>query len=294
MQSLMKASAYTCAYSTHAVLVGILALVFSVPIHFGLLAGAQSLLLSSIFHGMDVQTLLVNASSKSAPFSAGVSNGFAWLLRAPGLSCTGEDIRINVHVALGMLSFFSGLAMALVLSGFLSPRYGLVSAHVASLAEHYGDANFYERAWSGLSKCNYFMRRYFTHRYSNDVSGLAYIGAAILIGVIGLRGLKIIPPTQPTPVLAAISLEFCLLMLLGITLYFTPEDNEDLIVHNQEHSASIGQPLIATPPIIAVPEGTMVVSDQGSVHIPEALIRQVMMDIMRESMDTARSVSKPL
>lgn len=290
MQNAINHGAYTRTYSAQVIMVLVLALGLSVPIHLGLLSGAKSLLLSSIFHGSDEATLIANASSKSAPLAGDFSNAFAWLLRAPTLSSTGEDIRINAHVALGMVSGSLGIFFALFLSGFLAPQSGLISAHVQSLQAHYRVPEE-AIAHNGFAKFGYFMRRYFAHRYSNDVSGLAYMGAAMLIAVIGLRGLKIIPPTQPTPVLSAISLEFCLLMLLGITLYFTPEENEDLIVGaSHQHHAIAHQPVTMQPPQIVVPEGTMLVSETERIHIPEALIRHVMMDIMRESMDTARSV----
>ncbi len=75
-----------------------------------------------------------------------------------------------------------------------------------------------------LSAIRLFMSQFFAVRYSNSVNGLAYTGAALLIIAIGLRGLKFIPPAHPSLILAAITVEFSLLILLGITLYFQQEE----------------------------------------------------------------------
>ena len=71
-----------------------------------------------------------------------------------------------------------------------------------------------------------YMRFYFTVKYSNTVLGFVYMGAAILIIIIGLRGLKFIPPTQPSLVLFALGLEFTLLVTYAITLMYTKQDEE--------------------------------------------------------------------
>jgi hypothetical protein len=69
-----------------------------------------------------------------------------------------------------------------------------------------------------------YMSHHFTEKYSNNVTGLAYAGAAILIVVIGVRGLKFIPPTKPSLILASISLEGTMLALLAFTLIYTEEE----------------------------------------------------------------------
>jgi hypothetical protein len=71
-----------------------------------------------------------------------------------------------------------------------------------------------------------YMRFYFTVQYSNAILGFVYIGAAILIIIIGLRGLKFIPPTQPSAVLFALSLEFSLLITYAITLMYSKIEDE--------------------------------------------------------------------
>ena len=74
-----------------------------------------------------------------------------------------------------------------------------------------------------------YMRFYFTVQYSNGILGLVYIGAAVLIIIIGLRGIKFIPPTQPSLVLFALGLEFTMLIVYAFTLmYSRPEDETEL------------------------------------------------------------------
>ncbi|MFH1050519.1 MAG: hypothetical protein V1779_06260 [bacterium] len=72
-----------------------------------------------------------------------------------------------------------------------------------------------------------YMRFYFTVKYNNAVLGFVYMGAAILIIIIGLRGLKFIPPTQPSLVLFALGLEFTLLVTYAITLMYTRQDDDN-------------------------------------------------------------------
>lgn len=83
-----------------------------------------------------------------------------------------------------------------------------------------------------------YMTRHFAEKYGNNVQGFAYGGAAILIVVIGIRGLKFIPPTQPSVLLLAISLEFTMLLLLAITLFYTEEEQRmDKLIRNLEESS---------------------------------------------------------
>ncbi len=80
----------------------------------------------------------------------------------------------------------------------------------------------------------------FIPKYSNNVMGFVYMGAAILIIIVGLRGLgslvgqlHILPDflldsagekISPYVVLLALLLEFSLLVILGTVTFFTPED----------------------------------------------------------------------
>jgi len=69
-----------------------------------------------------------------------------------------------------------------------------------------------------------YMSHYFTEKYSNLVTGLAYGGAALLIVAVGIRGLKFIPAARPSFILLAITLEFTMLSLLARTLMYTEEE----------------------------------------------------------------------
>ncbi len=69
-----------------------------------------------------------------------------------------------------------------------------------------------------------YMAHHFTERYANNVTGMAYGGAAFLIVAVGIRGLKFIPPTKPSFILLAIFLEFTMLTMLAVTLFYTEEE----------------------------------------------------------------------
>ncbi|MES2767311.1 MAG: hypothetical protein V4642_15655 [Bacteroidota bacterium] len=75
-----------------------------------------------------------------------------------------------------------------------------------------------------LAGMRLYMSHHFTETYSNNVTGLAYLGAALLIIAVGVRGLKFIPSTRPGIILFAILLEFTLLALLGFVLIYTEEE----------------------------------------------------------------------
>jgi hypothetical protein len=101
-----------------------------------------------------------------------------------------------------------------------------------------------------------YMRFHFTEKFSNAVLGFVYIGAAVLIIIIGLRGLKFIPPTQPSLVLFALSLEFSLLITYAITLMYSKQESE----RNKQESAES-------------PEQAYLPSDFGSHKDVEKLLR---------------------
>jgi len=77
----------------------------------------------------------------------------------------------------------------------------------------------------------FYMRVYFTERYSNAVLGFVYIGAAVLIIVIGIRGLKFLPASDPSIVLSALGLEFMLLITYAAVLMYgrTDESTEAFV-----------------------------------------------------------------
>lgn len=77
-----------------------------------------------------------------------------------------------------------------------------------------------------------YMRNHFTIEYEQAVLGTIYVGAAVLIIVIGLRGLQFIPKERPSLVLFAIALEFVLLIAYAITLIFSRPEEEKQTTDN--------------------------------------------------------------
>ncbi len=88
-----------------------------------------------------------------------------------------------------------------------------------------------------------YLRFYFTVKYANQTLGLVYIGAAILIIIIGLRGLKFIPSTEPSLVFFALGLEFTLLILFAFTVMYGREEDDSHIIqanYNGNDSQNLG------------------------------------------------------
>lgn len=71
-----------------------------------------------------------------------------------------------------------------------------------------------------------YLRNHFTEKYSNTILGFVYIGAAFLIIIIGLRGLKFIPASEPSLVFFALGLEFSILITYAFTLMFARPDEQ--------------------------------------------------------------------
>jgi ABC-type multidrug transport system fused ATPase/permease subunit len=78
----------------------------------------------------------------------------------------------------------------------------------------------------------FYLRFYFTEKYSNVILGLVYIGAAVLIIIIGMRGLKFIPSTQPSLIFFALGLEFSVLLTYAFSVMYSRSDSE----YDQEQS----------------------------------------------------------
>lgn len=102
-------------------------------------------------------------------------------------------------------------------------------------------------------------------QYSNNVQGLVYIGAALLIIIVGIRGLgtlagelAIIPAfildhegkLNANIVMMALFLEFFLLLVLALVTFFTPEDISYHSGENEEGGASH-----ASAGVVNVPKG---------------------------------------
>lgn len=83
-----------------------------------------------------------------------------------------------------------------------------------------------------------YLRFYFTERYSNNIIGAVYMGAASLIIIIGLRGLKFIPSNEPSLVLFALGLEFTLLIVYAFTLMYSRNEGDDQHLANSQISGN--------------------------------------------------------
>ena len=91
--------------------------------------------------------------------------------------------------------------------------------------------------WKIMPSLRLYMAHHFTERYANNVTGFAYGGAAILIIVVGIRGLKFIPAARPSVMLFAILLEFTLLALMAVSLFYTEEEERmDKMLKKMEDS----------------------------------------------------------
>lgn len=85
-----------------------------------------------------------------------------------------------------------------------------------------------------------YLRFYFTERYSNNIIGAVYMGAASLIIIIGLRGLKFIPANEPSLVLFALGLEFTLLIIYAFTLMYSRNEGDiPFNSHSNNNSTNI-------------------------------------------------------
>jgi hypothetical protein len=62
--------------------------------------------------------------------------------------------------------------------------------------------------------------------YENNVQGIAYLGAAVLIFVIGLRGIQVLTKDDSVVIILALLLEFTLIGVLGLMLFYKPEDDK--------------------------------------------------------------------
>jgi len=60
-------------------------------------------------------------------------------------------------------------------------------------------------------------------KYENNVQAFAYWGAAILILVIGLRGIQFLTKDDSSVIMMSLLLEFSLIGLLGFLIFFKPE-----------------------------------------------------------------------
>ncbi len=102
-----------------------------------------------------------------------------------------------------------------------------------------------------------YMVNKFIPQYSNNVMGLVYVGAAILIIIVGMRGLGELvgqlgffpqfmlnetgTKISPQVVVLSLFLEFLLLLILAVVTFFTPEEAH-------------GEPEAQAPARISIPD----------------------------------------
>lgn len=112
-------------------------------------------------------------------------------------------------------------------------------------------------------------------KYANNIQGIVYLGAAILIIIVGLRGLgdlagsiSLVPgfllgaapdPAEPLKrsidpnwVMGALFLEFFLLMILALVTFFTPEEYGHIATEKPEEEKPAASPFNS---MISVPKG---------------------------------------
>ncbi len=62
--------------------------------------------------------------------------------------------------------------------------------------------------------------------YENNVEAFAYFGAALLIVIVGLRGINYITKDNPEPIILSLFIEFSMIGLLGLLRFFRPERSD--------------------------------------------------------------------
>jgi hypothetical protein len=96
-------------------------------------------------------------------------------------------------------------------------------------SDHYKS---YTRALDPVARQDFDMKHRFTQwmvadivkKFENKVQGLAYLGAGILILFIGLRGLQIIGKNDPLFIVLPLEIEFTIISLLGLLIFYKPEE----------------------------------------------------------------------
>lgn len=68
------------------------------------------------------------------------------------------------------------------------------------------------------------------HKYENNVQGFAYLGASVLIVVIGLRGIQILDKSHSVFIILALALEFTLIGALGMMVFYKPEEDKHTVI----------------------------------------------------------------
>jgi hypothetical protein len=125
-----------------------------------------------------------------------------------------------------------------------------------------------------------YMKFHFVEHYANTVQGLAYAGAAFLIIMIGIRGLKFIPAEKPSAILMALGVEFSLLSLLALSLLYTEEEERtDRILKQMVDAVKGGKGKAA---IAAMEEKEQMLPREDYERIIRDQMDKKMMEILKE------------
>jgi hypothetical protein len=102
------------------------------------------------------------------------------------------------------------------------------------------EGSFFYKVLHIQDAIQYYLRMYYTQQYGNAILGWVYVGAAVLIIIIGVRGLKFIPASSPSIILFALALEFVMLIFYAITvIYSKQEDAPDNYPPQMQNSQSV-------------------------------------------------------
>lgn len=143
-----------------------------------------------------------------------------------------------------------------------------------------------------LTPVLFFFRYRISAAYGNLIQGLVSGGAAILIFVIGLRGLKLIPQEEPSLILMALSIEFILLIVLMITFAGSAQEERlDRVIKELEaeqrdaigHQTDMIQEVMGTahPGGNGIGDGTR--SDSISEYEEQRLLDDVLSLMLKEA-----------
>jgi hypothetical protein len=160
-----------------------------------------------------------------------------------------RPVAIATSAVIGILDFFGVLFMLLeryggakgriyYLMSFLFPKaiFGPVGKSLRSLRDWHdaGKREMLLQAY-GRNKERDLMDRHpfsqwmvaeMVRNYENNVQGIAYLGAAALIFIIGLRGIEVLTRADASFIVPALLLEFTLIGVLGLMMFYKPEEEK--------------------------------------------------------------------
>lgn len=174
---------------------------------------------------------IIDVSSGQENLDPTVFNVRWWALTIPVLLFFTGVIRIIDAFLKGKLTEYTGFLIGI---GF--PTFG---HSLKRLAIWYNESNQkamidgYQKAGIGQKEelqgrhpFSQWMIEEVIPKYENNVQAMAYWGAAILIVFVGMRGIQLLTKNDPSLLVFSFFLEFSLLGLLGLLLFFKPERNE--------------------------------------------------------------------